>query len=203
MLRKILASFALFVGLTLASVSLAHASEGVFNLRNIVGENARCTSYSVLMQDNNFNILTSCRDILYPGGTSVFNYVLWATPIGGGNPFRLGTLGLGKVFYKTKTPFANLFVTKETEERPRNPVGPTVMSGSLEVNSFLDKPSSATPASPTTGSELGEPVVTPTPSPTPAAGGSNIGRIFAFGGVLGLIALFGVVLVIFVLTRRR
>jgi len=46
--------------------------------------------------------------------------------------------------------------------------------------------------------ELGE--ATPTPIATPAP--RNLGRIFAAGGILAFIAIFGVILVIFVITRK-
>ena len=197
--------FSTFVG-TVALVlifgaSNVRASEGTFTLRNRVGENARCFATSILMQDRNYNILVSCRDILYPGGTNVFNYVVWGAPVDGGDPFRLGTVDLGKVQFKTKTPFNNLFVTKENDARPRSPVGTVVMSGNLEIIDFLDNAgnSSVSITSPVSNQELGEPEITPTPTPAPR----NIGRIIAAGGVLAFIAIFGVVLVIFVITRRK
>lgn len=171
----------------------AQASEGIFELRNRVGEQARCVSYSVLMQDQNYEILVSCRDILYPGGTSVFSYVLWGVPTNGGNHFRLGTLGLGKESFKTKTPFSSLYVTKEPTSNPRTPTGTIVMQGNLQINELLDTPQSAP--------EVSE-LESPTPSPVATPGSRNLGRIFAAGGILAFIAIFGVILVIFVITRK-
>jgi hypothetical protein len=145
------------------------------------------------MQDLNYNLLLDCRDILYPGGTNVFSYVLWAVPTNGGNHFRLGTIDFGKNSFKTKTAFSSLYVTKESDKNARTPTGPIIMQGSVERNEFLDG------VAPTTApSELNEPTPTPIATPQPR----NLGRIFAAGGVLAFIAIFGVILVIFVITRK-
>lgn len=182
---------ALFFGLAKNSL----ASEGTFDLRNRVGDDARCSAYSVLMQDLNYNILLSCRDILYPGGQSVFTYVVWAVPSTGGNHFKLGTIGLGKVAFKTKTPFSSMYVTKESEANTRTPSGQIIMQGSLNTNQFLD---GSTKPAPETKDEQIE--TEPTPIATKAP--TNLGRIFAAGGILAFIAIFGVILVIFVVTRK-
>lgn len=171
----------------------ANASEGPFVLRNTVGDAARCEGGSILMQDRNYNIYVSCRDISYPGGTDVFSYVVWGVPSAGGNHFRLGTLDLGKVTFKTKTAFSSLYVTKEEDEKARSPQGPVIMQGTVGRFETLD----GTPTTPVV-SELG----TPTPSPIATPQPRNLGRIFAAGGVLAFIAIFGVILVIFVITRK-
>jgi hypothetical protein len=191
--KKLLFGLVTIFGLMIWGANRADVLADEINLRNRVGEAARCTVYTVLMQDANYNLLLDCRDILYPGGASVFSYVLWAVPTNGGNHFRLGTIDFGKNFFKTKTPFNALYVTKETDSKTRTPAGPVMMQGSLERNEFLDGPA------PTPGaSELGEP--TPTPIATPAP--RSLGRIFAAGGVLAFVAIFGVILVIFVITRK-
>lgn len=177
----------------LVNAKTAQASEGPFVLRNMVGEAARCEGGSVLMQDRNYNIYISCRDITYPGGTDVFSYVVWGVPAEGGNHFRLGTIGLGKVSFKTKTAFSSLYVTKEEDEGTRSPNGPVIMQGSVGRFETLDGPV------PTPG--LGE-LATPTPTPIATPAPRNLGRIFAAGGILAFIAIFGVILVIFVITRK-
>lgn len=188
----------LFSGLVVlflvALASEAQASEGPFTLRNIVGQAARCEGGSILMQDRNYNVYISCRDISYPGGTDVFGYVVWAVPSGGGNQFRLGTLGLGKVSFRTKTAFSSLFVTKEEDENARTPSGPVIMQGSVGRFETLDGP----PPTPSAAGELGTSTPTPIATPQPR----NLGRIFAAGGLLAFIALFGVILVILVITRK-
>ena len=183
--------FAVFLSLFVLSANSASADE--FNLRNRVGDSARCTVYSVLMQDANYNLSLDCRDILYPGGETVFSYVLWATPTNGGNHFKLGTIGFGKNSFKTKIPFNTIYVTKETDSNTRTPTGEIIMQGFLERNEFLDGPV-PTP----NPDELG----TPEPSPIATPAPRNLGRIFAAGGVIAFIAVFGVILVIFVITRK-
>lgn len=191
-IKLLFASAAFVLGL-FASASVAQASEGPFVLRNVVGEAARCEGGSVLMQDRNYNIYISCRDITYPGGTDVFAYVVWGVPVNGGNHFRLGTIGLGKVSFKTRTAFSSLYVTKEEDEGVRSPTGPVIMQGTVGRFETLDGPA------PTL-----RPGTTETPSPTPIAtpAPNNLGRIFAAGGILAFIAIFGIILVIFVITRK-
>lgn len=191
-MKKSLLILVALVVFTFVFSSNAKADE--VNLRNRVGESARCTVYSVLMRDLNYNLSLDCRDILYPGGETVFSYVLWGVPTDGGNHFRLGTLDFGKNQFKTKTSFSSLYVTKESQSNTRTPTGPVIMQGALERNEFLD---GSAPVS-SLENELGEP--TPTPVSTPAP--RNLGRIFAAGGILAFIAIFGVILVIFVVTRK-
>lgn len=171
------------------------ASEGKFVLRNRVGQTARCEGGSVFGEDRNFHIFMSCRDITYPGGTEVFDYVIWGVPQDGGNHFRLGTLGLGKIInLRTRTPFSSIYVTKEGDANVRSPQGEIIMQGNVTPFETLEGPA----PTPDPESELGEP--TPSPIATPAP--RNLARIFAAGGVLAFIAIFGVILVIFVITRK-
>lgn len=192
-IRQLFFALPVILGMFLLTTTATSASEGEFVLRNRVGETARCEGGSVLMQDRNYNIYISCREISYPGGTEVFDYVVWGVPTSGGNHFRLGTLGLGKVSFKTRTAFSSLYVTKEETSNPRTPSGALIMQGNVTPFETLDGPA-PTPS----GDELG------TPSPTPVATSAprNIGRILAAGGVLAFITLFGVILVIFVITRK-
>ena len=190
---------ALSISLLSLSTKLASASEGTFELKNQVGEDARCYVFSELMPDQRYSMLVSCRDIIYPGGTEVFNYVVWANPLSGGNPVRLGTLDLGKVSFKTDKPFTSLFVTKEINERPKSPAGSVVMKGNLKTITFLDSKQAADNPS----SELGDSEVTPTPTAkaNPITN-NNVFRILAAGGIVAFLGLFGVILVIFIVSRR-
>jgi len=190
-IRRLVIILSLAIFIFFAKKSSAWASEGPFILRNIVGEATRCEGGSILMQDRNYHIFISCRDISYPGGTDVFSYVVWAVPTSGGNHFRLGTLGLGKVTFTTKTAFSNLYVTKEGDGNARNPSGPVIMQGRVGRYESLDGPP------PTPGPEIAP---SPTPIPTPQP--RNLGRILAAGGVLAFIAIFGIILVIFVITKK-
>ncbi len=195
-MKKTLLGLAFAVVLIFGGSAAASASEGTFDLRNRVGEDARCTAYSGIMADSNYNILLLCQDILYPGDSrTIVNYVVWASPSAGGNPVRLGTVGLGRAIFKTKTQFSTLFVTIESSANPRTPSTEVVMQGSVQPNEFLYGPA----PTPEAGEELSE---SATPTPEVASAPRNLGRIFAAGGILAFIAIFGVILVIFVITRK-
>ncbi len=175
----------------LAAPSHTQASEGLIELRNVEGEQARCFALSAIMQDLNYNILVTCRDITYPGGTDVFNYIVWANPIGSDKAEKLGSVGLGKVKFETSTAFSSLFITKERSERVNAPTGPTVMQGGVQRIPLLEN------------AQIGEldeaelPELTPTPAPQ-NGGGLNILRI---GGAFAIAAILGIILLIFILTR--
>src|SRR5689334_16200519 len=108
------------------------ASEGWIDLTNRVNTQARCTVFSVFEQDLNYHMLFTCRDITYPGGVEVVNYIMWATPTSGTAPVRIGELGLGKGDLRTTTSFSNLFVTVERDRNTRTPSGQTIMQGAVK-----------------------------------------------------------------------
>lgn len=192
-MKKNLGSIALALAIFVLANSTARASEGTVELRNTVGSDARCFATSVLMEDLNYNILVSCRDILYPGGTEVFSYVTWASPTDGSNPVKLGTLDLGKVVFETKKPFLSLFVTKEIDSRVRSPQGQVVMQGSVKQIELLENPNSIVKEEP----DMIEPTVTPSPKPK-----SSIINVFRLGGVAAAVLLVLVIGLVFVLTRE-
>jgi hypothetical protein len=191
--KKLFLVLPLFLLVFLGSPQKAKASEGIFELRNTTGENARCFATSVLMDDNAYHILVSCRDILYPGGTEVFSYVTWATKTDSDNVVKLGTLGVGKVQFKTKSSFKDIFVTKETSSDTRSPKGQTIMKGGLQKIALLENTNAAP------YSELGEPEASPTASPKT---GSSL-NIFRLGGAFAIVALVGIIAGVFFLIRTR
>lgn len=186
-MRKFFATLLVAILFFVASSSLksARASEGTVELKNIQNTTARCFAASILMQDLSYNIIVSCRDIIYPGGTNVFTYVMWANPIDGGSPFKLGTLNFGKVAFRTQIPFSGLFVTKEDTGNVGKPNGPVIMQGSLQGISFLDTVPTPNPNQPTV-----------TPSPTPAPRKSFISKTALSGFVL-IISIVIVVVMVF------
>jgi hypothetical protein len=149
------------------------------------------------MQDLNYRVLVSCRDIIYPGGADIFNYVTWANPASGKAPIRLGEIGLGKVEFKVKEPFNTLFVTKERTENPKTPSGNVVMRGNVEVVSFLDSPS----ANSNKPSELATPATSQSPTPRSTTSRNPLNWL-KIGGAIAFVALFATFLVIFLITRR-
>lgn len=178
--------------------SKSFASEGFVELTNRVGEDARCWAPSVLMQDQNYNILVSCRDIIYPGGVEVFDYVMWARPLSGGDPVRLGAIELGKKSFRTSTAYNALFVTKERSANPRTPEGPIVMQGTIQSIQLLDgsttpRPTAA-PGQSIAPEASDEPVVTPAPQ-------GGVARFLA-GGVITILGIAGLLFVIFIVMRK-
>jgi len=190
------------------------ASDGIVELTSTMGKNYRCFVVSLGMQNLEYRIPFACRDLLYPAGENIFTYVMWATPIEGDAPIKLGSLGLGKGEFKTKTPFSNLFVTTEKKSKTKIPTGVVVMRGAVEPIAFLERP----------------PVPTSTQSPekesidkvfddretdesegadettTEFKGLSTKEKLFSAlkrAGTAALIALVAVVGVIFVISKKR
>ena len=154
-MKKVLLGVFSFLILALVNASQVKASEGIFELANRVGEDGRCFAVSILMDDLQHRVLISCRDIIYPGGTDIFHYVVWATPLEGGDPKRLGEIGLGKEEFKMRDTFGSMFVTRERTNNPRSPEGTVVMQGNVQRISFLE--SRGTQAgTPQPTNELGE-----------------------------------------------
>ncbi len=175
-MKKVIGTLFTFLSLlVLSSFRPTQASEGYVNLSNTQGTTARCLAESILMQDLNYSLLVSCRDIIYPGGINVFTYVMWATPIDGGSTFKLGTLNFGKVSFRTNIPFSGLFVTKEDTANVGKPTGAVIMRGSLQPYSFLDAVPTPNP---------NQPQITPSPTPAPSR------------SIISKSALSGVVLVV-------
>ncbi len=124
----------------------------------------------------------------------MFSYVAWAKNAENGNPIKLGTLGVGKVEFKTKTTFSSIFVTKETNPSTRSPKGAVIMQGGLQKISLLEDPSQAEYKS-----ELGQPEITPTPKVQKSSGLN----IFRLGGTLAVVALIGIIAGVFFLIKTR
>ncbi|KKS77232.1 MAG: hypothetical protein UV74_C0013G0005 [Candidatus Woesebacteria bacterium GW2011_GWB1_43_14] len=187
-MRKVLYLFSALLAAGAIAAPSVGASEGTFELQNTSGENARCFAASVLMSDQNYNVLLSCRDITYPGttsGTDIFSYIVWGSGTDG-KTYKLGELGVGKVYLKTKNAFDSLFITREKDADTRSPKGETVMKGSIQNIDFLD-----------TGiGELNEDI---TPTPTPKASNINLAQL---SGALAFIGIFALAIILFLITRR-
>src|SRR5258706_9888166 len=140
-------SFGLFLALFFALPKLTFASEGTVEMRSSTREAYRCYASSVLMQDLNYTILISCRELIYPAGNEVFSYVLWAQPSDGSQVRRLGELGYGRLQARMNQPFTSLFVTTEANAGVGKPTGPTVMRGDVLPIRFLDHATTPTPTS--------------------------------------------------------
>jgi hypothetical protein len=183
----------LFLALLLVVAKPVRASEGIIELKSTSGQAARCFVLSAYMADGQFSLLTVCRDLIYPSQPTALIYTLWAAPMDGGNPIKLGELGVGKILAKSKEPFTGLFVTNESNTKARQPEGPIVMQGPVQAVPFLQ----------------GVPAFEPTPTlteeeqaaqPTPAKK-TTADRFKSIQGVLQgvfIFVLIGLVLVVFV-----
>jgi hypothetical protein len=120
------------------------ASEGNVNLLSITNDKYRCYAASLLMSSNKYKILVGCRDLLFPPDENLFTYVMWATPVSGSKPIKLGSIGGGRAEFSTKTAFSNLFVTMEQSSKVRVPGG-VVMRGNVESITILETRPENTP----------------------------------------------------------
>lgn len=194
--------------LFIISVGIVKASEGTVELESITAEDYRCYAASIQQMNWSYQILVTCRNLIYPAGDNIFQYIMWADPIAEGKPIKLGSLGLGRAKFGTKTPFSSLFVTTEVNNKAKEPQGPTVMIGNVDRITFLDEPEPAQVID--VGDD--EPEVTPTttqqePTPviqdTPDTDNNRLVRGLRRAGIVIGIALVTIVGIVFVLTRMR
>jgi len=204
-LRLLSAAFFVAAALFLSGARAVHASEGTAELRSTTGQAASCFAASVLMPDYNYQVVVSCRDLIYPATPEEFTYTLWTNPTTGGNAAKLGDLGVGKAQFKTKTAFSSLLVTRERGNRARTPSADIVMQGAVQSIRFLEgTPQPTAPTARTTPAQsFGEIVEQPEASPTiaPQTGGffSGVRR----AGVIVAVVLFVIILIIAAITRAR
>lgn len=196
---KITLSLLLVFLLSKLFVADTHASEGVFNIHSTQGQSMRCYASSILMLDRNYNVLVSCRDIVYPAQGEVFSYVVWANALEETKPIRLGTLGLGRALFKTKKKFGSLFVTTEASKNPRTPSANIVMRGNLESIPLLERPTTPTPTT--------EEQTTKTPEGQEGVeDGSSRNKVVSGlrrAGLIIFVVLIVVVGIVFIVTRTR
>lgn len=188
---KILLGTALATLALVMATSGARANEGTVELLNLETQDARCIATSVLMSNRDYEILISCRDLIYPGGSEVFTYIVWVTPLDGTGPENLGELAFGKAMFDTEAPFHEMYVTREEQKRVKTPSDDLVMRGNISPFEFLER------------------VRNPTPTPIvimegeeAEAGPSTSGKL-GKAAVLIFISLFMVGLLVFILIKYR
>ncbi|KKQ75477.1 MAG: hypothetical protein US95_C0003G0029 [Candidatus Woesebacteria bacterium GW2011_GWB1_38_5] len=183
-------------------VNTVSASEGTFELRSTDDNNYKCYAASLLMQNLNYKIILSCRNILFPVDETIFTYMLWANPSAGGKPVKIGSVGLGKGEYATKVAFASLFVTTEQNVNTKEPAGNVVMKGSIKPILFLEKEITDSSDEKT---EDGEEKISPSPTPKVSNLSTRERLITGFkrAGLATGLALVSILGLVFVLTRPR
>jgi hypothetical protein len=197
----------IFLLLFFVAASPGDASEGVVELRSTVGQETRCFVLSAFLTDNHYHLLITCRELIYPSDPTSLHYVLWASPASGDSPIRLGTLGFGKLATKTKIKFTNLFVTKETSTKPRDPAGQEVLRGNVRSIGFLEGP--APPPTPTAVEEGGfggiieEPKGEESPTPTTSPTTTRIQKVLRTLFILPVLGLVALVIFVLILVRKR
>jgi hypothetical protein len=176
------------------------ASEGTVEIKSLTNETYKCFAASIQMMDLNYTVLVTCRDLVYPAGEDIFNYVLWINPTNGNKPARLGTLNLGRRTFKTKADFSGMFVTTEGKADTKTPTGPTVMRGDLKKIEFLDTTNIKEPENQGENTEKEEEEIAT--SPTPSARDRLVTGLKR-AAVVSLLALAALIGLVFVLTRKR
>lgn len=189
-----------FAALSFLGVKIVKASVGNIELNTTTSESYRCFASSHRLKDQNFHLLVTCRNLIYPAGDFIFSYVMWATPSAGGNAVKLGELGLGVAEFKTKTAFSNLFVTTEQDTRARAPSGPVVMRGNVQPFTFLDRPVTPTPSPEGEKAEIEELEM---PDTETLSTREKLLQGLRRAGLAALLAIVGIIGLVFVLTRPR
>lgn len=196
---KILLTLGVIFALSAMTSKNTKASEGIFNVYSTQGQSMRCYASSIQMLDRKYNILVSCRDIVYPAQGEVFSYVMWATPVEGTKPIRLGTLGLGRAFFKTTKAFTSLYVTTEASKTPKSPSANIVMRGGIEKIPLLERPTTPTP--------IPEDQITTSPEDQTDEQKSSSRQRVVTGlrraGIIIFVVLIAMIGLIFIITRTR
>lgn len=172
------------------------ASEGTVELRSTTDKDYRCFAASLLMENASYRVIVSCRDLIYPPQPDLFTYIIWATPLDGGNPVKFGELGIGKASFETKEAFSNLFVTTERNRGARRPEGQVVMRGTVESISFLDRPTTPTPTPSVPEGEK-------EPAQEELTTGQKLALALKRAGLVIFLALAATVGLVFILTRPK
>lgn len=111
------------------------ASEGAIELKATNEQNSHCFFLSVLMVNQQYSLLGTCRNLIYPPQPDALNYLLWAKPVPVNDrekrPIRLTSLESGKIETDTNVAFNELFVTVEKDKFTRSPSDQVVMKGGV------------------------------------------------------------------------
>ena len=135
-MKKILVALFSIILVFIIFSSDVFASEGFIKLENSEAS-TRCFVQSAMTGANQFSLVVSCRDLIYPPSEDMIHYGLWAEPLNGGSPAYLGTLGLGRRTAEVKLPFSSLFVTAELSDKPKSPSDRRILFGEVRSIEFI------------------------------------------------------------------
>lgn len=204
---KILSS-AFFIAFTfLLFPGKIQASEGTVELASITETKTSCFAFSILMQNFQYKVIISCKNLVYPAPNGAFAYILWANPIGGGSPFKLGPVNFGKAEFSTRKPFNSLFLTSEIDDTTRTPSQFVVARGSVNALRYVDgklleEKSAFSQKSAETFSDILE---EPTPSAEKQIQQKNQGflGLLEKGGIALAVGIFVILIILAFITRSR
>lgn len=210
--------FLFILAIYLFTPTSAFASEGTAILSGPT--ETRCYLASILIDENRYKILASCRDLTVPPESETLFYRLWAkrlgvaaaTPaaaktfvFGRGVYFGLGDITSGKLAADSRDPFDEILITAEKETNPSNPnLDKIILSGSVQpIDYGPDLVGIGETLKPT--SPLARVTLEPTPSPTPVPGQPARRNVVATAFRIFLIVLLiivAVAIIISVIQRR-
>ncbi len=140
MLKKTLIFIILLSIITLLPITQAKAAEGIIELESVNGSKSRCYAMSIMPnREVNYQLLISCKSLIYPVEPEGEYYLLWGNSIGKeSKPILIGDLSLGKTSFSAYASFSGLFATKEQTQNPEKPSNNIVMQGQVMPISFLE-----------------------------------------------------------------
>lgn len=189
--------------LTFVFAKDSHASEGTIELTSQTDEPYKCYASSLRMQNLEYRIPFSCRNLIYPVDETIFNYVMWANTKDGGKTIKLGALGLGKGEFKTKTPFVTLFVTTERKKDTKTPTGRVVMRGNVQPIEFLESEITPTPTPPPDSEESANEEIQEEEIKQEITTREKLILALKRAGIAALFALVALIGIIFVVSKSR
>lgn len=213
---------AIVLGVT-AVLAVGHksalASEGTALLTGS-GTDARCYIASVLVDEEAYQVVMSCRNLIVPPAGERLFYRAWARRAAAAEPsdkkptartfgksdyLPLGDITGGKLTNRLREAFTEVLVTSEVESSPREPnldkILVSAVMAPINFGGGVSEPGQTLTATPT--SAVGRVSVAPSPKPTgpQVSGRSVVGTAFRlFLGIIGVIVV--VAIVISILQRR-
>lgn len=207
----------LLIGLSvygLIEASPAAASEGTALLTG--SADSRCFFASVLVDENRYKIVASCRNLTVPPESETLFYRLWGKRLGASAPtpgvrasafgrgayFGLGDITSGKLSSDSREPFDEVLITAEKENNPSNPsLDKIILSGSIQpIDYGTGVGEMLGPTSPLARVTL-EPTPTVTPVPGRQAQRSVVATAFRIFLTV-LLIIVAVAVVISIIQRR-
>ena len=216
MLKKIIGFSLTALVLLLISAKAVNASEGTALLTS-ADNDARCFLASVLVDEGDYQVVMTCRNLTTPPDANRLFYHAWGRrkgategqqaktggiKFGKGAYFSLGDISGGKLNARAREAFEEVLVTAEADSGVSQPsLSGLVVSGPMGEIDFGDSGRSSLKFSPT--STIAKVTLAPTPGKTvsPAAPKSVAGT--AAGVFLTILAIIVVGAIVISIIQRR